>query len=182
MAKVKKKLKKGKSKQKWPKSAPEIVEDPGKEIVTPVEFKLTDAQKSEKGMEAAKLQTEVELLTYEKKKATDELAAKIKARSAKLRTLLHEIDAGVETKDTTCLEVKNFTTHQVEYWFEGSIVKTREMTEEDRQLEICTVTKSKASSAHQARIPDEDDQDVAGVIASETNRKTKSSAVDGARA
>lgn len=184
----------------------------GKQTMQSVEFQLTDTQKAEKGMEAAKLQKEVNELTVEKKIATDTFAAKIKSRASRVATLLGEIDSGVETRDVECIEVKNFDRNRVEYYLDGEIVKERDLTEDDRQLELdaASAAKGKKKAKEQAEsakanpttpeqaaqdnakacvavpgknpprgLRQEIDPEVADLMKSETNRKTKTSAVDG---
>lgn len=108
----------------------------GKTVKRPLPFNLTDAEKATRGLEAAKLNTDIAQLTIEKKMATEEYSAKIKDRTARRNDLLTQIDDGKENREVECVEVKNFESNKVEYYFEGEKITERDLTEEDKQLEL----------------------------------------------
>jgi hypothetical protein len=108
----------------------------GEKVKRMIEFKLTADQKADKGLEAAKLSEEIGKVTYEKKAAADAFAAKLKDRTGRMTTLLREINRGVEKRETECIEFKNFDANRVEYWADGKKLHEREMTEQDRQLDL----------------------------------------------
>jgi hypothetical protein len=108
----------------------------GEKIQRMVDFKLTDEEKAKMGLEAANLDHEIQKITYEKKQASDEFSAKLKDRKARMSTLLDGIHRGLESRETTCIQVKNFEEKKVEFWFEGEIVQRRDLTEEDKQLKL----------------------------------------------
>lgn len=101
-----------------------------------LQFKLTDEQKAEKGLKAAELADKVRLLEIEKKALSDEFGAKIKAAKAQMNTHLKEIFDGVEDREVEAVEVKNFETNKVEYWFEGEKMAERDLTEADKQMQL----------------------------------------------
>jgi hypothetical protein len=159
----------------------------GKTLTRPLPFKLNDEEKAARGLEAAKLNNEIAELTVKKKLVTDEFAGSIKDRTARRNTLLKQIHDGLERRDSECTEVKNFDENKVEYWVDGQMLESREMTPTDRQLDLDEAkkdTKKKGSEvpAGASVVAPPTGDDVKNVIAEETNRKTKTSAVDGARA
>lgn len=118
---------KSKTKKKNPK---------GKLVKHSLKFNLTDEEKAKRGLEAADLNADIAELTIEKKIATDEYSAKIKDRTARRNDLLKQVKDGVENREVECIEVKNFDAGKVEYYFEGEKMHERELTEEDKQLEL----------------------------------------------
>ena len=161
----------------------------GKEVTKLLPFKLTDEEKAVRGLEAAEKQSEIAQFEYEKKKASDEIGAKIKSATARRNVLLSQIRTGEESREVKCIEVKNFETNKVEYYFEGEKNSERDMTDHDRQLEMNTdpkKTKSKKtakgsteSSAKQEMTAQ--DRDIAETHREETSARGSWSMVNGAR-
>lgn len=162
----------------------------GRLVTRLLSFTLTDEEKSARGLEAANLNHKVAEKTIEKKIAVDEFSAMIKDLTARRNTLLNQIKTGTEKRDVECTEVKNFDANKVEYWFDGEKLEERDMTTFDRQLELeeqkgALKKAEKKSEAHAGATvvpPKEAASDVKDVIREETSRKSKNSAVDGARA
>lgn len=110
----------------------------GEKVKRTLTFKLTDEQKSKKGQEAAEMNSQLGVAMIAKKSDTDMHNAKIKTLSSKRDTLLTEIKTGTEKREVECVEVKNFDRKKVEWHFEGELKGERDLTEEDKQLNLST--------------------------------------------
>ena len=60
----------------------------------------------------------------------------MKEMKATIRRLSRETDTGTIEQEVEVTAVKNHDANEVEYWFEGQIVDQREMTEDDRQVDL----------------------------------------------
>jgi hypothetical protein len=163
-------------------------------------FKLNDEDKARHGETAADLNKRLEDAKAAKKAEAAVHNENIKGLGAKLSHFLKMISEGIEQKVVTATEVKNFELNRVEFWFEGEILETREMTTADRQLDLKgTKTKKGFQKTGKVEEPKEEEfvspdrqadmtaekkkkLEVAEIIRSESNKRTKRSAADGARA
>lgn len=166
----------------------------GTKVSKPIAFDLTEKEFSEKGQEAASLSKEVRSLVGEFEGIKEDWKAKIKDREAKRDELLTVIHAKKEVRTVDTVMVKDFASKIVQYWFEGEVVEERAMTENEVQMEMelrapksvekktrVRNVKDPVEEAHQTEVQTQQ-SDVADVIKEETGRRTKLSAVDGARA
>lgn len=159
----------------------------GKTIKRMIAFNLTEEQKAKKGEAAAKLNESLEAAVEKKKEAMSDHSEKIKGLTAKIRKFLHELNEGKEQREVECVEVKNFESNTVEYWFEGENVFARKMEPSDRQEEMDLKPKrgpkwQTAAPKKEFPVSSEDareKEEIAQVVKMETSRKTKRSSVDG---
>lgn len=108
----------------------------GEKKIRTVKFALTEAQKAEKGVEAAKASQHLTTLEIEKAREMKTMGARIKDASSRVTTLLSEIHSGFEEREVECIEHKDFDKKEVQYWHEGKIVFSRPMRDDDKQLEL----------------------------------------------
>ena len=154
----------------------------GKKVTESIEFKLSDIQKSRKGMDAAKLSKEVAELRIEKKTTVDTYTAKIRTAEAKMNTLLEQIDSGVEWKETEVIAHKNYDAGKMEFWLNGEKVKERELQYHERQMDIDEKPKKLNTKRKGNLTVVETKDDIKGVIKEETSAKSKWTNTDGPRA
>ena len=152
-------------------------------------FDLTEQEFAEKGKAAAALCQEVKDLDVQFEEVKDNWKAKIKAREAKRDDILAVIHAKKEKRSVESVLVKNYDTKEMEYWFEGKVVERRTMTADEVQTELPLAKPKRTRKAKEhktdpvaAAHANGHDADMAKVIQEETSKRTKLSAVDGARA
>lgn len=96
--------------------------------------------------------TEKEVVTYARKTATltkqrndieaefnnikSTFKAKIDEKETEIASLLQAIEKGSEIRLTECIERKDFNKEVVEYVAGSKILETRDMTEEEKQMEL----------------------------------------------
>ncbi len=154
-------------------------------------FKLNDEDKARKAELAAQLNKQLEAAEAAKKADMAKHNEKIKKLRADVSTQLKMINEGIERREVTCTEVKNFEANKVEWYFEGEVLESREMKPEDRQLALDDKAKKKdakkpekwqrmAPKHRRKTDPNEETQDeqIAQVHKLETSKKGASSAVD----
>lgn len=166
----------------------------GKDVKRAVLFKLTAEEKATKGEQAAKFSEDWKAVETKFKVVRTDFTDKLKSLRSKIDKLLGEIHEGQERREVECIEVKNFEENMVEFFHKGVKVDEREMTADDRQLEITPVKgKAKWQKANGKRFPtssqeakemaeDKKAKEISEVIKLETKRGTKQSSVDGPRA
>lgn len=141
--------------------------------------KLTDAEMADDLRKLRDINSDIAKTAFE----LEELKDKYKSRIADLaarRDQLIERGKGEICETIQCKMTKDFKNREIRYAFEGKVIERRPMTEAEAQMEM----KLKAKGSKRQKLANgqdkEIDSDVKSVIASETNRKTKTSAVDGA--
>jgi hypothetical protein len=155
-----------------------------------IEFPLTEKEFSTKGKEAAKLSKEVNSLEDQFDEKKKEWSTKIKDREVKRDEILSVIHAGKEIRRVEVMMEKDYNAKEIRYHFEGKVVEIRAMTKDELQMEIdfqknvqrAKALKNKIQGKHKdgEGVPAVDKtSDIGSVIAEETNRRTKLSAVDG---
>lgn len=171
------------------KTDKDITTPEGDKVHRVLNLPLTDADKSKRADLMAEVQIALQDQEAEKKLNATGFNQKIKELKKSLRTLSRQVKDGIEEKNVECTMVKNFEANAIEYWYEGEVVDTVEMTEEDRQQdlkpEVATITgKGKRPKKGKAITDDEvfdsPENEVRDVIKMETGRKTKKSSLDGA--
>jgi hypothetical protein len=151
-------------------------------------FKLTDHEKAERGERAATFNFEHGRLVLERKDIMATYNEKLRDLSSKVSGLLNQISEGIENREVECVEVKNYEANQMEYWFEGEVKFHREMSPEERQMELDERPKAKRGRKPKWQrlapnyVPKIEDKssEIAEVYKTKTSRKTKHSMVDGA--
>lgn len=159
----------------------------GTKIKRALPFKLTAEEKAEKGELAAKMDKQIEAALEVKKAEVKTHTEKISALEKKRRAALTAIGEGVERREVTATEVKNYEKNRVEYWFEDKMLEDRIMTPDDRQQALKPIKGGKKSAKGFQRFPvssqdakemEEDRVEIAQVHKLETGRNTANSAVD----
>lgn len=170
----------------------------GTKVTKEFEFKLTEAEFSEKGKSAAALSREVTDLKVQFEEVKDTWNAKIKTRAAKRDDVLAVIHAKKEKRTVDAVLVKNYDAKEIEYWFEGEVLERRTMTDSELQVEADFEKNGKKARALKQKLTKPLDPELAGkvgakvpaavngqgedigdVIKAETHRRTKTSSVDG---
>jgi len=165
----------------------------GEKIKRALPFKLSDEEKARKGEAAARLNEKLAEAVDKKKTEVAKHTAGIKELQTKISNHLTAISAGVERREVTCIEHKNFEKNVVEFIYEGEVLETRPMTDADRQIQMNTKAAAKVKKAaatvkdivnrnKRIRLPYKDDtleeEPIAEVHRLETSRKTATTAVD----
>lgn len=160
----------------------------GAKVTKEFMFKLTKDESNEKGMAAAALKKEVDRLEIQFDEVKESWKAKINTRTDKYKELLDVIDAKEEKRTVEAILVHNYADATIEYWFEGTIMESRAMTDNERQKEMDLKAPKKARAIKQtlqkadpvaAAHANGKVSDIAEVHKLETSRGTKTSAVDG---
>lgn len=150
-----------------------------------IEFELTDKEKSEKAQIAAKLMGEADEASAEKAKAVKEWNATIKSKTNRVHELLAQIEKGMEPRETEVTLVKNYDKGDIEFWLDNKVVKSREMTHDERQMDIGEAAQEAPAPTRRGRKlsvveAEGGEKDVGDVIKEETRKSTKRSSVDAA--
>ena len=148
-------------------------------------FQLSQKEIATISKDCAALDSEVVALEQQLAGVKKELGGIIKEKKRVLRQLLRDIREGVQTKEVECTERKDWNDGTVEYLVDGKVEETRDMTEEEKQMDM-PVDKplvKRARKAKKAEITAEagttDAQtEMNEVWKEETGRKTKRNAVD----
>ena len=161
----------------------------GEKVIRTVTVKLSDAEKAKKADLLAELQLEKTAIEEEKKAATSGFTTRIKTIVKSLNKLAREVNAGSEERSEECIMVKDYDANEIQWWLNDEIVDRREMTAEDRQLDLeaqqsdykdAKPGKKKRKTQLEVLASQTPQEDVADVIKEETSRRTKRSSVDGA--
>jgi len=89
-----------------------------------------------KHQQLSKLQLDYFETEEEKKASARNYNHKMKDMKATIQRLSRENDSGTEDTEVDVVAVKNFEANEVEYYYEGKVVETREMTDDDRQTDL----------------------------------------------
>lgn len=150
-------------------------------------FSLNDEEKARKGEDAGKFNIQIEKAMDLKKSEMAKHNERITGLTKKRDGLLKAINEGVERREVSCVEAKNYEKNLIEYWFEGKVLESREMKPEERQQNLNEGKPSKKLAKWQKLAPkyepkkskeDERDEEVASVHRLETSKKGASSMVD----
>lgn len=95
-----------------------------------------DKMLAKKATELAKVTQAQFEMTEEKKAAATGFNHKIKALQKNINMLCREVNSRTQEKNVECTMVKNWNKNEVEYWYDGKVCETREMTADDRQQDI----------------------------------------------
>lgn len=152
-------------------------------------FKLSDEEKARKGEIAAQLNKQHEEAVTQKKVAVAKHNERINDLSKRISVQLMMINEGVERREVQCTEVKNYESNEIQWWFNNEKMDSREMTTEERQMEL-TPVKKKSETSKEARPKwaklapkykskaEREDEEIASVHKLETSRRGASSMVD----
>lgn len=154
-------------------------------------FRLNDVDKARKGEVCGQLNKTLEAAYEAKAIEMKKHNAKIKGLEDNISKHLSMINEGIERRPVTCSMVKNFDDNKIEFWFEGEILESRDMTPADRQLVLDAKAKKdgKKKEKWQTHAPkfvkgapiesqDLEDEEIKQVHKLETSRKGASSMVD----
>lgn len=151
------------------------------------EFELTDKQKADKGMEAAKLRQELKGLESDFSEIKKGWKARIDGKRDLLYKRLDEISRGKERREVKCTKTIDFKIGQVTFDHEGVVMEEREIEpwEEDQNQKKLfkegkkgdTQMKNKGVKVS-VNLPTEKQKEIEEVRKSETNIKTKKSPID----
>lgn len=99
---------------------------------------LTDEDLLNMGEEIVTLDAEEDILLAGKNSAVSEWTAKIKANSARRKSVSLAYRSGVMRLETECRWEANFETGKIEYFSveSGELIKSRDMTNEERQMKL----------------------------------------------
>lgn len=154
---------------------------------------LVEADYVALGKSAAKKNLFKKELVEEKKIYNKDKQDKINGLNSEIEEISTAIKEGKRTRRVQATMVKDFDKGTIEYYFDGEIVESKNMTEADRQEQFDLEERKIKKEAKTARTNaakkrskknnvidlNPGQSDVADVIALETNKKTKKSAVDG---
>lgn len=162
----------------------------GTKVSKEFEFNLTRDEIHDMGVEMAKLDHGIGELDTQFDEVKKAWKAKIDAAEAKRKDISSVVHAKKQKRTVEAILVKDFEAKEIQYWFEDKIIESRAMTAAEAQVEMnlkepkgakkqkLHVVKDPVAEAHKTE-EQAKQEDVAGVIAAETNRRTKSSSVDG---
>lgn len=115
-------------------------------VIKDVKFKLTEEQIIEKGKSAAQLDNEILELESQLVNLKTKFKSDIGSKRSRLQELLSLLHEGFYFQNVEVEVNKNFEANKVEYLYNGEIVDSREMVEDDREQELpLQATESKHS-------------------------------------
>lgn len=124
----------------------------GIKIQRTVELKISDKEQAKRARELAKLELEKFEAEQAKKADAHKWNHKIKHLQQEISQLSREVDSGREEQTVTCTLVKDYEGNKVDYYYKDEIVDTREMTDEDRQMDIEETPKKKRQQRKTAKV------------------------------
>lgn len=157
-------------------------------------FPLDDTEMAKLAKQMAGLDTEIIALEQELEKVKGDFKVKITAKEKDRRKASGLVIAGEERRMVECTEERDYAGNAVRYYYKNELKEERVMTVEERQDDLPLkgkVTKlakrknfpgngNNAADFKKAAAGDKDEkEDLASVIRSETNGKTKRNALDG---
>lgn len=152
---------------------------------------MSDEEKAKKADLLAEMQLEKNSVKEEAKTIASGFAARVKKIEESINKLSREVKDGTEERNVECTMVKNYDANQIEYWYEDQLMEKREMTPEDRQMDldesapvadgpaIKKKAKGKKGNLQVVEEAKSEDEQIGDVIREETGRRTKRSSVDG---
>lgn len=167
-------------------------------------FELTEKETREMSKQAGNLHAEIgkdDLAFTEVKKAWK---AKIGKKQTELGTMLAVLKTGKEQREVEAQEIKDFDKREIRWVVDGKVIESREMKPEETQQSFALdaskkrkqdLADAKKTISAESKLRKEAEEfqskrkkkpapttgnEIADVIKSETSRKTKHSAVDGA--
>lgn len=96
-------------------------------------FKLTQAERAQRGEHAAKCSVELEQMIADFAQVKKSWTEKIKRIEGAMYRHLDAIAKGQEERAVECQSYRNFDLNRVEFWHKGEMMHARDMTPEDRQ-------------------------------------------------
>lgn len=154
-------------------------------------FRLNDEELARKGEMAAGFNTQIAAAVEKKKAEMAKHNAKIGDLTEKRDAQLAMISEGVERREVTCVEFKNYDNNLIEWYFEGVVLESREMKPEDRQMSLAEKKPAKGEKPKwqklapkykpkEEELTDEEKKsaEIASVHKLESSRKGASSSVD----
>lgn len=164
----------------------------GTQLDKEIAFTLTTLEYAEKAKMVGELTGEIETLEQEKKEFDAAQSQKIKERYERLSAIGKVVREKKEVRLATVIMKKCFETNTVEFWHSEDgknyeLVEERAMEAAERQMDlddagVAILPPAKAVKAKKMKpkvTKDESENEIAQEIRSETNKKTKRSAVDG---
>lgn len=162
----------------------------GSKVTKEFVFKLTDKEVREKLRGSRELRLEYDAYFSKCEEAKETMKAKLTALRARRDDAQRLAEDGEEKRMVEAVMVKDYEAKEVQYWFNGEMMESRTMTENELQMEVdFKKTEKKARAIKQTLQKTEKTDpiahangkmtDIAEVHSLETGRKTKTSAVDG---
>jgi hypothetical protein len=108
----------------------------GKVVAKEVTFNLTEAEFALKAKMIAAMSDDVASMEGQLKDITETLKSRIKIRKSELRHQNRVVLTGKEVRVVECQEIADYDRNLMRYWYQGSLVADRPMTDEERQLEL----------------------------------------------
>lgn len=125
-------------------------EKPKKTVVRKVKVLLTEEEKVKMGENLAHELSILEEIKERKKVITAQLSKDVKDKESDISKLKDCINLGYEFKEKDCEMVKNFDTGLKEFWLDGEIIETEQLTAMDYQLNL--QEQEEANAAEEKRI------------------------------
>lgn len=156
----------------------------GQQMDKEISFRLTMAQVAEKAQTIAEIDAEIQKLEIDKKEYDAKASAQITERYARIRSIASVVRAKSEIRIATVVMQKCFQTNTVAFWHSEDgrhwdIVEERAMDDSERQMELDPVVAPAKTEKKKKWLKPEGKNEIAEEIKSETNKRTKRSAIDG---
>ena len=121
-----------------------------KKVVRKVKVLLTEEEKVKMGENLAHELSILDEIKERKKVVTAQLSKDVKDKESDISKLKDCINLGYEFKEKDCEMVKNFDTGLKEFWLDGEIIETEQLTAMDYQLNL--QEQEEANAAEEKRI------------------------------
>ena len=107
-----------------------------KQVTRELSISLSESELLSIGHNSAELAGQIETLNLEKKTVSDRVNTELKELEPQLLAGLRKIRNGREMRVVECLEKIDFIDQKVNYIYNGEVLDSRDITEEDRQLQM----------------------------------------------
>jgi hypothetical protein len=101
-----------------------------------IRYQFSKDETAKHSSELAEACAEKQAIEAEKKSMASTLKAKIDAQDSRIGLLSRYINTGYDHRNVECIVKKNFAAGTKEYYFQGELVDTQPLTQEDHQLGI----------------------------------------------
>lgn len=160
----------------------------GVKVTKEFTFDLTPEESQKRLAAAGALHAEITKLDEEFKEVKAHWKSKIQTRTDARNEILVAGETGKEARVVDAIMVKDYTSKEIQYWVDGEVKESRTMTAEEMQMELGESRPrgkkqkldSTANLSGMVATPTEGEE-IGNVIKMETSKRTKHSAVDGAR-
>ena len=108
----------------------------GKKVKRFVLIDLTDEEVISKSKELGELGLKLGVVEEEKKSVTSDYSAKITIIKETMKDYFNALSERKEHREEECLQVNNFESNTVEWYYNDVVVDSRVMLESDRQQDL----------------------------------------------